>query len=101
RAPSPDDEDRAFAAWLFRIGVVSVTVSVDGATETLVAKAADLPAGPFRVTAFDSWGNHRLTDRTVDPILRWIERRKVARAVFFGNAIGDETVGRLVEQPSL
>ncbi len=97
---SPDEEDRKFAEWLLSIGVNDITVSVAGG-EMSIAKLADLPKEPFRVTAVDPQKNDNITDRTVDPILRWIERRSIERVIFFGNPIGDETVRRLMKLPSI
>ncbi|HEY7327683.1 MAG TPA: protein kinase [Gemmataceae bacterium] len=107
---TPEQEDRKLAEWLVSIGV-SVGLSIDDGPERRVGKhvdtrslpqrLADLPKEPFRVTSFDSWGNKKVTDRTVEPILRWIERRKIEFVSFFGNPIGDETVRRLVKPPSL
>ncbi len=104
---SAEDADRELAEWLVSIGV-AVRLSVDDGTEKSIGKdgdvrqrLADLPKKPFRMTSFDSWGNDKITDRTVDPILRWIKRRNIELVSFFGNPIGDETVRRLVQLPSL
>src|SRR5262249_24458570 len=93
--------DRQFAEWLFSLGLNSVTVSVGGGPEKGIGKLADLPKEPFRVTAFDSWGNDKITDHTVDQILRWAERRGIERVSLFSNPVGDETVRRLVKPPPL
>jgi hypothetical protein len=104
RQLNPADEDRKFAEWLLEIGVTNITVLVDRGQEKKIVKRADLPSEPFRVTDCDLAGNKKITDQSVDPILRWIERRKIEGIDyygFFGTSIGDETVRRLVKLPSL
>jgi hypothetical protein len=98
---TPAEEDRQFAEWLLSIGVGTVVVAVDGEAEKAIGKLADLPAGPFRVTGFDSWRNDKLTGTNVDAVLRWIKRRNIERVSFFGSPIGDATVRRLVQLASL
>jgi uncharacterized protein (TIGR03067 family) len=97
-----EDEDRKFAEWLLSIGAGRVTVSVDGQPlqHIIKAKGDSLPAGALRVHHFDIWGNKQVNDDTVEPILKWIERRNVATEFgFHATNIGDETVRRLTALP--
>ena len=97
-----EDEDRRLAEWLLSIGAGRVTVSVDGQPLQHIIKTRGdtLPAGALRVHHFDIWGNKQVNDDTVEPILKWIERRNVATEFgFYGTNIKDETVRRLTALP--
>jgi len=99
---TPEDEDRKFAEWLLSIGAGRVTISVDGQPlqHIIKAKGDALPSGALQVHHFDIWGNKQVNDATVEPILKWIERRDVATEFdFYGTNTGDETVRRLTALP--
>lgn len=92
---SADEQDRKFATWLLNIGVARVGVVDDEGKSRMVTKHVDLPEDPFRVTSFDAWD--KITDANIEPVLRWIERRRFDQVSFYNSRIGDQTIRRLVK----
>ncbi len=102
----PEDPDRKFAEWLLSLNPLpgsarAVFVVTEDGEQRRLDDVKLLPAGKFRVTQIDTWGNKNLTDAIVEPILQWLERSKVDTISFHGNAIGDATVEKLVKIKTL
>lgn len=98
----PVDPDRTFAVWLLSLPSLpgsarAVFVTTEDGQRRRLDDLKLLPSGKFRVTQIDLWGNRNLTDANVDPILDWLERSMADTVSFHGNAIGDVTVGKLVQ----
>lgn len=98
---TPEELDRILAKHLFPLGIRSIEVAVGNENPILIRTLSELPQEPFRVRYFDSWGVAALNDRTVEPVLQWIERRDIDHLRFHGNPISDETVRKLVKCPSI
>jgi uncharacterized protein (TIGR03067 family) len=102
----PEDLDRKFAEWLLSLNPRpgpqrAVFVATGDGEQRRLDDVNLLPAGKFRVTQIDIWGNKHVTDANVNPILQWLERSKVDTIGFHGNAIGDATVEKLVKIQTL
>ncbi|MCX7667101.1 MAG: TIGR03067 domain-containing protein, partial [Gemmataceae bacterium] len=102
----PEDPDQKLAEWLLSLNPLpgpqrAVFVATGDGERRRIDDVKLLPAGKFRVTQIDTWGNKNVTDANVEPILQWLERSQVDTISFHGNAIGDATVEKLVKIKTL
>jgi hypothetical protein len=103
----PLDNDRAFAEWVLSREpgkpdtLPWVSVATNGGPDQKVSKVSDLPPGPLWITDFHTAWSPQVTDGTFDPILRWLRRSGSEWSSLDGSPIGDDTVAKLIEIPTI